>query len=72
MWTTAASLHMEDNAAKWLQVYKMHHCLTNWHTFVLAVEQKFGAFDYHKAIHELLSVKQEGFVEDYTKDFEAI
>jgi hypothetical protein len=63
MWTTTTSLHMEDNAAK---------CLTNWHTFVSAVEQKFGAFDYHKAIQELLSVKQEGSVEDYTKDFEAI
>jgi hypothetical protein len=23
MWTTVASLHMEDNATKWLQVYKM-------------------------------------------------
>jgi hypothetical protein len=23
MWTTTASLHMEENAARWLQVYKM-------------------------------------------------
>jgi hypothetical protein len=23
VWTTTASLHMEDNAAKWLQVYKL-------------------------------------------------
>jgi hypothetical protein len=23
MWTTVTSLHMEDNATKWLQVYKM-------------------------------------------------
>jgi hypothetical protein len=30
MWTTAASLHMEDNATKWLQVYKLQHGLGDW------------------------------------------
>jgi hypothetical protein len=23
LWTTATSMHMEENAAKWLQVYKL-------------------------------------------------
>jgi hypothetical protein len=50
MWTTAASLHMEENAAKWLQVCKMQHGLTDWNTFVAAVQRKFGAFDYRKVI----------------------
>jgi hypothetical protein len=44
-WTTAASLHMKDNAAKWLQVYKLKHGLGNWPVFVSAVEQKFGVYD---------------------------
>jgi hypothetical protein len=72
MWTTAASLHMEDNAAKWLQVYKLQHGLGDWQVFVDAVQHKFGAYDYHKAIQDLLSVKQEGSVEDYTQEFQAI
>jgi hypothetical protein len=72
LWTTAASLHMEENSTNWLQVYKMQHVLADWNTFVAAVERKFGAFDYRKAIQELLYVKQEGSVEDYTRDFAAI
>lgn len=30
IWTTVASLHMEDNAEKWMQVYKMKHGLGPW------------------------------------------
>jgi hypothetical protein len=50
LWTTAASPHMEDNTAKWLQVYKIKRGLGDWSSFVLAVEEKFGAYDYRKAI----------------------
>jgi hypothetical protein len=56
MWPTAASLHMEDNTAKWLQVYKM----------------KRGLGDYRKAIQDLLSLKQDGSVTDYTREFEVV
>jgi hypothetical protein len=42
MWTTAASLHMEANAAEWLQMYKLKHGLDSWTTFVDVVEEKFG------------------------------
>jgi hypothetical protein len=72
MWTTAASLHMEDNAAKWLQVYKMKQGLDCWQEFVSAAEEKFGADDYRKSIQELLSLKQEGSVEEYTQEFQAV
>jgi hypothetical protein len=72
MWTTAASLHMEDNATKWLQMHKIIVVLTDWLAFVAAVEQKFGAFDYRNAIQDLLTLKQEGTVEDYIKDFKAL
>jgi hypothetical protein len=69
MWTTAASLHMEDNTAKWLQVYKLKNGLGGWTTFVAAVEEKFGVYDYHSALHDLLQLRQEGSVEDYAKAF---
>jgi hypothetical protein len=64
MWTTTTSLHMEDNETKWLQVYKLKVGLGNWSSFVAAVEQKFGAFDYRKVIHELLALRREGSVEE--------
>jgi hypothetical protein len=41
---------MEDNTAKWMQVYKIKRGLGDWSSFVLAVEEKFGAYDYRKAI----------------------
>jgi hypothetical protein len=72
MWTTAASLHMEDNAAKWLQVYKLKVGLGDWGMFVAAVEEKFGAYDYRKVVQDLLALRQEGNLEDYIREFEAI
>jgi len=49
-WTTAAALHMDDNAAKWVQVYKQEHGLDSWSVFIEAVEQKFEAVDYRDAL----------------------
>jgi hypothetical protein len=69
MWTTAASLHMEDNTVKWLQVYKLKFGLDSWSEFVAAIETKFGALDYRRAIQDLLVVRQEGTVEEYTRNF---
>jgi hypothetical protein len=46
--------------------------LGDWDTFVRAVEEKFGAYDYRKTVQDLLSLRQEGSIEDYTKKFEAI
>jgi hypothetical protein len=60
------------NAAKWVQAYKLKGGLGDWNSFVAAVDEKFGAYDYRKALQDLLTVRQEGFVEEYTKDFEAI
>jgi hypothetical protein len=63
---------MEDNAARSLQMYKIRVGLIDWHTFVVAVEHKFGAIDYRNAIQDLLNLKQEGAIEDYINDFEAL
>jgi hypothetical protein len=41
---------MVDNAAKWVQVYKMKGGLGDWPMFVAVVEAKFGTYDYRKAI----------------------
>jgi hypothetical protein len=57
LWTTVASLHMEDVAGKWLLVYKLKHGLGPWHVFATAVEQKFGAYDYRQAVHDLLALR---------------
>jgi hypothetical protein len=54
LWVTAASLHMEENAGKWLQVYKLCSGLGSWLDFVTTVEDKFGAYDYRQAIQDLL------------------
>jgi len=72
MWATAASLHMDDNAEKWLQVYKLKHGLGTWTELMTAVEQKFGAYDYQHAIDDLLELHQTGTVEEYVSEFEAL
>lgn len=72
MWVTSASLHMEGIAAKWLQVYKRQHGLKDWDTFTNAVNVKFRANDYRNAVSDLLELKQEGTVEEYTTAFESL
>jgi hypothetical protein len=63
---------MEANAAKWLQVYKLRNGLGTWSDFVVAIEEKFGAYDYRQAIQDLLQLRQEGTVEEYTQEFEVV
>jgi hypothetical protein len=46
--------------------------LDDWQEFVLAVEKKFGADDYRKSIQELMCLKQEGTVEEYTQEFQDV
>lgn len=72
MWTTVASLHMDDNADKWVQMYKLKQGLGSWQQFMDAVQAKFGAYDYKHAIDSLLELKQTGTMEDYTTEFEAL
>jgi hypothetical protein len=55
-----------------LQVYKPKKGLGDWSSFVATVEDKFGAYDYKKAIQELSALKQDGSVEEYTGEFEVV
>jgi hypothetical protein len=57
MWTTVASLHMEGNAETWMQVYKLKEGLGSWPTFMQAVQQRFGSYDYQHAIDELIDLQ---------------
>jgi len=70
MQATFASLHMDDNVGKWLQLFKRKHGLTDWTSFISAVEEKFGAADYRDAMGELLELTQTTTVEQYAADFE--
>jgi hypothetical protein len=63
---------MEENVAKWLQMYKMKHGLGYWPTFVTVMEEKFGVYDYRISIQDLLRLKQEGSVKEYTKVFQSM
>lgn len=72
MWVTTASLHFDDNAAHWLQMYKLKYGLGSWPEFIHAVEEQFGSDDYRSALDELLVLKQRGTVEEYASAFESL
>ena len=72
LWVTTASLHMDDNAASWLQMFKLTHGLGSWVEFIHAVEEQFGFDDYRSALDELLVLKQRGTVEEYATEFESL
>jgi hypothetical protein len=70
LWAISAFMHMEGNAARWLQVYKMRHGLGNWMQFGRAVQAKFGVEEYPKAMRHLLNLYQKNGVEEYAQEFE--
>ena len=69
-WTTTATLHMDDNAAKWVQVYKQEHGLDSWNVFIETVEQKFGSVDYRDALSAMSDLHQTATVDEYISAFE--
>ncbi|XP_072151772.1 uncharacterized protein [Setaria viridis] len=70
MWASYASLNMDDNAAKWLQMYKKKYGLEDWDTFIQAVEAKFGDNDYRTVLTQLLELQQQDSLETYILSFE--
>lgn len=61
---------MDDNVAKWLQMYKKKYSLGDWDTFIQAVEAKFGDNDYREALTQLLELQQTNSLEEYILQFE--
>jgi hypothetical protein len=68
MWATYASMNMDDNAAKWLQMYKKYG-LGEWEIFYQAVEDKFGTNDYREALTQILELQQADSLEAYIIQF---
>jgi hypothetical protein len=56
IWASIASMHMEGNALKWLQVYKLKHGLGDWEQFTHAMREKFGVEEYPQAMRALVNV----------------
>ena len=69
MKVTYATMHLQDNAAKWWQAYKQGRTWPSWTAFCSVVLSKFGIDDFRTAISDLLALKQSGIVEDYTLAF---
>jgi hypothetical protein len=70
LWVSAASIHMEQNAARWWQVQKLRPGMRNWQEFARAVESKFGASAYAKALRKIRSLKQVDTLENYVGEFD--
>lgn len=62
-------MHLEGNAAKWWEAYKLTNPTVSWKTFCETVQTKFGSDDYRNTINGLLYLKQTGTLEDYTTEF---
>ena len=56
---------MDENAAKWYKMYKIMNGVGTWSEFIAAVEQQFGSYEYSDATRELVSLYQDGTVDEY-------
>lgn len=72
LWLTTATLHLDGNAAVWLQAYKQRHELSGWPQFITAVEAEFGGDDQRKFMKTLLQLKQTGSVNEYIVEFQRL
>lgn len=72
LWVTAASMHLEGNAAKWFEAYELDHPTITWTTLRTDIQAKFGSDDYRSALTDLIALRQTGTVEEYTAQFQAL
>lgn len=57
MWVTATTINMVDNAALWLQAYKVEHTLGDWDMFLAAVFDEFGADEHEAVLLDLMCLR---------------
>jgi hypothetical protein len=69
LWVTAATVAFDDNASKWLQVYKLQHELGTWDDFTSAVLKQFGTYDYKHAMDDIMTLRQTGSVQEFYQEF---
>jgi hypothetical protein len=72
LWLPTATMCVDDNAARWLQVYKLKQGLTDWNTFIAVVEEQFGSYDYRDAIGDLVALTQDGNLNEYISTFSGL
>lgn len=56
LWMTAASMHLDGNAAKWFRAFKRNHPTISWKQFCDTVQTQFGSDDYRTAINDLIAL----------------
>jgi hypothetical protein len=54
---TAATMHLEANAAEWWQAYKQGNPIPSLIAFSVIVQEHFGADDFRTAITNLLALR---------------
>ncbi|XP_058769067.1 uncharacterized protein LOC131642924 [Vicia villosa] len=66
------SFYMKGDALSWFKWMHHNHLLSDWFSFIRALELRFGpsTFDNHQA--ELFKLKQEGTVMEYQTKFEKL
>ena len=72
LWVEAASMHLQDNASKWWQTYKMTYPDVSWQRFSADIQIQFGSDDYRASLNDLLDLKQDTTVEEYTTKFQSL
>ena len=72
LWVEAATMHLQENAAKWWQAYKMTHTNVSWKQFIRDMQETFGIDDHRSALNDLLDLKQTATVEEYTSQFKSL
>lgn len=68
----AASMHLTDSAAHWYQSFKLLNPYHDWDIFKISVLDEFEVNSHRNKLMELLSVKQQGSVEEYKRKFEQL
>jgi hypothetical protein len=68
----SASMHMEGNAARWMQIQRLKGDWGNWTHFLKTVIDKFGIDEFPRVMNRLLYLQQKGSVEDYVQEFEEL
>jgi hypothetical protein len=72
LWVEAATMHLQENAAKWWQTYKISHPAVTWKQFIVDIQDTFGSDDYRSALNELFDLKQASTMEEYTTQFKSL
>lgn len=65
-------MHLQDNAAKWWQTYKLSNPAVTQKKFIVDIQETFGSDDYSSTLNELLDLKQTATVEEYITQFKSL